>query len=64
MNTKYTVSSQCATTGRYEDTCTYDNLAYAQIHYDAFDINCRNKFQKIVTNGNSDVYTQIECNFE
>ena len=64
QNTKYTVSSQCPTTGRFLDNAWYDSQSDAQIHYDAFDINCRNKFQKIVTNGNSDVYTQIECNFE
>ena len=60
MKTTYTVSSQCPTTGRYEHTGTYDNLAYAQIHYDALNINCRNKFQKIVSIGNTDTYTTIE----
>ena len=60
MKITYTISSQCPTTGRFLDNAQYDNLNYAQIHYDAFDINCRNKFQKIVTNGNNDTYTIIE----
>ncbi len=60
MKITYTISSQCPTTGRFLDNAQYDSLNYAQIHYDAFDINCRNKFQKIVTNGNNDTYTIIE----
>jgi len=69
MKTTYTVSSQCPTTGRFLENVWYDSQNDAQIHYDAFDINCRNRFQKIVStttgaviNGNS-TYTDIECNF-
>lgn len=60
---KYTVSSQCPRTGRFVDNAWYDSQSYAQIHYDAFDINCRNRFQKIVQTGNNDLYTTIESNF-
>ena len=60
---KYIIQSQCATTGRYDDTATYDNLPYAQIHYDALNINCRNRLAKIVSTKSQDVYTEIESNY-
>lgn len=33
--TTYTVIAQNTTTGSIVETATYDNLEYAQIHYDA-----------------------------
>jgi hypothetical protein len=60
---KYTVSSQCPTTGRFLDNAWYDSLNYAQIHYDAFDINCRNRLAKIVSTKSQDLYTEIESNY-
>jgi hypothetical protein len=56
---KYIIQSQCATTGRYDDTATYDNLPYAQIHYDALNINCLNRLAKIVSTKSQDVYTEV-----
>ena len=61
-NIKYIIQSQCATTGKFEDTATYDNLPYAQIHYDALNINCRNRLAKIVSTKSQDTYTEIESN--
>jgi len=53
---KYSVRSQDKTTGKLE-TATYDNLAYARIHFSGFDTRNDNRLQRVDEVEGQTVYT-------